>query len=170
MGWLNRSAKGNLEKIYTERIEAFSMEQIGSGSNAELYAEAFELNEFKFLKLYVIWNMNLSTKEGCEVTFKGQGKTLEMDSDTEEIDTEFSATLRKGLAQFDLDLEDELVEMIESEAVESVTIKLKKSTVEIPVNRPDLLKESLVIKEEPEPDNDVEVEFEELEDETEASE
>ncbi len=111
-----------------ERINAIQEEVIAFNDGFKLYSSLFELNEYKFLKFQLIGNLKVKTNEGCILTFKNTSHVEhKIDSDSTEIKTEFSSSLKIGTTEFDIDIDDVLLNWIQSNMISSLKIEIEKN-------------------------------------------
>jgi len=121
---LLRLMKRDVDNLMTEKIQRMHGTEIAGNDTAGLLIQFAELNGFKFLEFQVIAPLKVKTFKGCVVTIKGAKGSLEIESDTMEIDTDYSKSLGLGITEFDIDLEDELIDMIKNDILQSITIKV----------------------------------------------
>lgn len=140
--WLRKEA----DKLSNARINSFEGKPFASNGHSNICAKAFDLNKFKFLKIAVIGPLNVNTDEGCKVIFEINNKELpEIESDSTEIKTDFSATLGIGITEFDIDLSDELQDAILNSNTAAISISIKDGFVKFLVPDTTLLKAALEI-------------------------
>jgi len=147
MGLLTILANRDLDKIMTEKVDAFDGYLIGSNEEFNLYAEIFVINEFKFLKLSVVGPLKVESFDGCKLTFVAEKGELKMESDNMEIDTDYSKKLKIGITEFEVDLEDELFDMIENQNMKSAQVSIKKSNLEFQITNQNLLQTIIKVEE-----------------------
>jgi len=146
MNLLGIIADRDLDKIMTEKIDQFQGQIIGENEGFLLFAEIYAFNEFEYLKLRLLGPLKVQTFDGCQITFFSDQGELGMESDTMEIDTDYSKKLKVGITEFDFDLEDELIDVIENQKISSVQISIRKSKLDIPITNQNLLKSLMKIE------------------------
>lgn len=147
MGLLSIIADRDLDKIMTEKIDQFQGQIVGENEDFLLYAEILAINEFEFLKLRILGPLKIETFDGSQVTFTSEEGELAIESDTMEIGTDFSKTLKVGITEFDVDLEDELIDMIQNQNMMSVQISIKKANLGFQITNQKLLQAIINIEE-----------------------
>ena len=118
------------DKAATERINSFQGTPFASNDYSKIYANLYELNGYKFVNLKIIGPVEVVTLDGCKAKFELQdGQFMEVDSDSTEINTDFSMTLGSGITEFEIDLGDELLDYINSKNISAISFSFKNSFV-----------------------------------------
>ncbi len=139
-GLLRRKMEIDAEAFMVEKIKNFKGAVIGRGENSILCAEFREVDGFQFLGFKILSPLNIKVYQGCDIEFSGHGKTLKIESDSLEIETDFSKSYQLGITEFDIDLEDDLIQMIQEDKVQTIGIKFKKKSVVFSVSNLEYLK------------------------------
>lgn len=147
MGLLEIIANRDLDKLMTEKIDQFEGQVIAENEDFLLYAELLMLDEFKFLKFSVLGPLKTEVFEGCQLMFESEAGKFEVESDTMEISTDYSRKLKVGITEFDIDLDDELIDMIENQNMKSLQIVIKKSNLDFRITNQKLLQTFINIEE-----------------------
>lgn len=140
---LTHLANLDLDKMMKAKIESFQDKSIAANDRFELFCETREINGFHFLNIKLLGPFDIHTYDGCNLTFVSNMGSYELESDTMEIDTDFSASLNIGITEFDIDLEDELLKLIRNEVLESIRIQFKKESFSLTVHDQERLSQSL---------------------------
>jgi len=114
------------DKIMKEKLEAMDAAPLASNENSELHGELLDVNGFQFIGLKLVGPMKIESFQGCDLTFSGSFGEFEMESDSMEIKTGYSRGLKIGITEFDIDLDEELIDLINNKTIDSITIKVKK--------------------------------------------
>jgi hypothetical protein len=120
-----------VDKMMTEKIQNFEGEPVATSDTSGLYAALIDLNGFQFLNIKLVAPLNINTYNGCNVKFTSKSTDLEIESDTTEISTDFSSKLGIGITEFDLDLEEELISMIENDTITSISVQHERQVVHL---------------------------------------
>jgi hypothetical protein len=125
----------------TEKVKTFKGVSIAKNYNSQLYAEKLELAEYKFLTITIVGPFNVKTNMGYTVGFESDSGPIVIETDTMDIISDYSKKLELGITQFDIDLEDHVIEQI-------VNLQIKKIWIDIGDYKPlYLLEEPEVLKE-----------------------
>lgn len=133
MGIFSKVVNKGFDKMMVHKIESFEGTCIAENEDTKIYVELSDLDGFKFLNFSIIGAVNVKLFEGCTITFHSNNTSLEVESDSVEIITDFSPSLKKGITEFDIELEDQLIDLIKNETLTSISIQLKKKSFEFPV-------------------------------------
>lgn len=115
-------AERDYEKIVGEKLSDFKGVSVANNTVSELFANVFDLGEFKFLNFQLFSQVQVDTLKGAVVSFYGDELLKSIESDTQEIHTSFSRKLNIGLTEFDLDLDDELRNLINDQTIKRIEI------------------------------------------------
>lgn len=118
------------DRLVTLRINNYQGQIIANNGNDQLGALFVDLNGFAFLQFTVLSSTNVKTMNGCSVKFTGTSSELEIPSDTEEIESDFSHELSVGILDFDIDLEDDVLGFISEHEVNSIQFTFEKTKFE----------------------------------------
>lgn len=129
MAFFNSLINRQHDQIMTKEIQNMSGKIAARSDLSELRIAKNELNEFRFLEFKVLSKLNIKTYDGGVAVFKSDKRELSLESDTMEITTEFSRSLNLGITTFEVDLEDGLQSMIETETLQSIEFRFGKKRV-----------------------------------------
>ncbi len=130
----------------SEKMKAFRGILIAKNQYAELYAEKLELADFKFLSLTIVGPYDVKTSTGFTVGLTNDiGITTELETDTTEIISDYNKKLHLGITQFDIDLEDKIIEQILKDRIHKIWVDMgdEKSTFTIEDSK--ILKEIILV-------------------------
>lgn len=128
MGLLNIIASKDLENIMTEKINTFKGNPVATNEDFEVYFDVLFLDEFKFLNIKVLGPLNIETLDGCMLNFISDNNNLQIESDSMEIISDFSRKLNIGITEFDIDLDEDLITLIENDSINTILLTIKKNT------------------------------------------
>lgn len=138
-----------VDAIFTKKVNAFTGKCFAQNEDSEIYGELSEINGFKFLNFKILGPLNIHVYNGCKVMFESGSETVEIESDTLEIQTEYSKQLKIGITSFDIDLESSLEEQLRNKSIVKFDIIIDKKTLSFALNTAALI-EILDIVAEPE--------------------
>ena len=135
MSWLSRLARKEYDEVITEKINNFQGTPVAFSKVTEsiLYLEYISLGDFNFFKLLIIGKLNVETIKGSFVKFVSDQREIGLESDTLEISTGFSDTLKKGFTELEVDISDAIHEMIMTEDLKYIIIDFENARVEFTV-------------------------------------
>ena len=137
----------DLDITMSEKIDQLDGDPFALSDDAQLFAEIFVMDEFKFLRFKILGPLKTESLEGCQLLFVGDETALEMESDSIEIKTDYSRKMKIGITELDVDLDEELVDMIENKNIRSVQIVIKKSNLNFRISNQKLLQTIINIEE-----------------------
>ena len=137
----------DLDITMSEKIDQLDGDPFALSDDAQLFAEIFVMDEFKFLRFKILGPLKIESLEGCQLLFVGDETALEMESDSIEIKTDYSRKMKIGITELDVDLDEELVDVIENKNISSVQIVIKKSNLNFRITNQKLLQTIINIEE-----------------------
>ena len=111
----------------TEKIARFQGKSFAGNENSEVFGELLDVNGFKFLNIKLVGPFKTHVYKGCKVVFQAEGKNFEVDSDSLEINTDYSRKLSIGITTFDIDLDGELEAAIRQNSVKAMEVIIDRS-------------------------------------------
>ena len=114
------------DALVTNAINAIDYPPVATEGEHKLYCGFDEINGYEFLKCNVIGTLQFKTKRGCMVYFSNGEEEIEIESETQEFDTDFSDTLKLGATSFVIELEPKLRSWVENGELRSMRIKVGK--------------------------------------------
>lgn len=129
----------DLDITMSENIDQLDGDPFALSDDAQLFAEIFVMDEFKFLRFKILGPLKIESLEGCQLLFVSDEAELEMESDSIEIKTDYSRKMKIGITELDLDLDEDLADMIENKNINSLQIAIKKSKLNFRITNQKLL-------------------------------
>ena len=117
------------DKFLAEKIKQFECLEVGENENSFFGLEYTDLNGFKFLEFKLVCPIEFNTYKGCNVIFHTETEFLEIESDTKEIISTYSTNINLGISEFEIDLEEELINLILNEKINSIEIVYNKESI-----------------------------------------
>jgi hypothetical protein len=149
---LNYILEKDVDALFTKKINAFTGKCFAQNEDSEIYGELSEINGFKFLNFKILGPFYTHVYNGCKVIFENANETVEVESDTLEIHTDYSKQLKMGITSFDIDLESSLEEQMRNKSIVKFDIIIDKKTLSFVLDATALV-EILNIVAEPEDTN-----------------
>lgn len=102
-----------MDKV-TEQVQAFKAPTIGKGEAGTFHAGRSDANGYRFLQIVLSGSPKVKCVKGCSIEFESSKGTISCKSDTKDIESIYSNTLKKGLTAFEIFLDDELYKQLKS--------------------------------------------------------
>ena len=113
------------EKEATTKVQQFNEPVIGMSSDGTLHGKRTDANGYTFLEITLFGSPNVHSVKGCSLTFQGARGKISCKSDSKDIKSIYSDTLRKGITTFEIYLDDVLLESLRNR-VTSVEISFPR--------------------------------------------
>lgn len=118
---INRQLRKAEDKMYARDINNFKGNLIASGESGQLYASCYNSCGYLFMKLTIIGKFRAEMDE-LKVQFSSKSKQIEVETDHRDIRTDFSPSMGVGITHFDVLVEEELMEFIQSENLTTISV------------------------------------------------
>lgn len=119
---------------YTEnRISEIEGTQIAGNNSLGVWIEFNELAGYQFLELTMLSRTPIKTFKGIELSFLGGELEMFMDSDTKEIESDFSNVSNRWITHISFEVNDEDIDFIKKKEYEVVRITHKKTIIDFRV-------------------------------------
>ena len=126
----------DVDQAMTEKIRRYTETTFAASETTEVFASMQDVNGFKFLTITLAGPASVRTFKGCKVLFSGPAKQKELESDTVEIETDYSKKLSMGLTSFDIDLDGDLEQEIRNRAFEKLEVHIEKQVFSFTITDP----------------------------------
>ena len=126
MGWLSLFIEQEADALMRKKILAFRGMAVANRHPAALFAKQSSINGFDFLAFTLLAKLEVDVFKGCEVEIQAEGISLTVESDTQRILSDYSASIGYGLTEFEIDLEDDLRELLLTRDLQYVRIRFGK--------------------------------------------
>lgn len=123
-------ANQDYDKLVTTRINNYHGQIIANNGDNQLGVAYLDLNGFAFLQFTILSCTSVKTMKGCIVKLAARSNKKEIESDTEEIESDFSHELNIGICDFDIDLDDEVQGFIIDNELDTIQVSFDKNTFE----------------------------------------
>ena len=119
-------ANKDYDKIVTGRIRTYAGKIISKNETDQLGVNLIDLNGFAFLQFTILSKSSVKTIKGGVVKFASNEQVIEVPTDTEEIESDFSHEMNIGIFDFDIDLEDDILDFIKQNVITSLKFSFEK--------------------------------------------
>ncbi|MEM7160881.1 MAG: hypothetical protein AAF487_00440 [Bacteroidota bacterium] len=117
------------DKIVTEAIQKIDFDPIAEEGEFKFYCGSDITGGYRFLNCNIVGPFQVRTKNSCKVCFSDGHEEIEIDSETVEINTDYSDTLGIGVTAFVVEIESKLLAWIENSMVKEIRITFKKESL-----------------------------------------
>ncbi len=125
-----RAMQRNHVDTYTENlIQNVKGEKIAASEFGQLFVTNQHLNGYDFLNVSLISAINIKSTKGCILVFEEKGKETIIQSDTLEIESDFSNVSNRYLTKMSFILDYANKKMIEEKRYEKVKLVFKKKSL-----------------------------------------
>lgn len=107
-------------------IENFKAPSFAKGDVGTLHGVRSDADGYKFLRIALFGSPKVKVVKGCTLEFKNNsGDTVTCSSDTKDIESVYSDKLKKGITEFEIYLDDEVLRSFKK-PMNTVTITFPK--------------------------------------------
>lgn len=126
------NAKRDLEKLIRPKVENYNEPSFANGEVGTLYGKRTDANGYKFLRIHLYGSPEIKVFKGCKAIFEGSqldqnNVTFTLNSDTKEIESYYSTSLRKGITEIEFYLTDPDLNYLMQHTFDTVTLDFGKS-------------------------------------------
>ncbi|QCE40086.1 hypothetical protein [Psychroserpens sp. NJDZ02] len=124
----NKEDHALINANYIETILKHSEDQpLGVGDQNVIYAGYNELGGYYYLQTYIVGKLNTKTKTGATLLVEGDGYSLNLKSDMDEIESDPIDIFKGNSTRIDFEIEKDTVEKIKRSTIKSITLNFKKN-------------------------------------------
>lgn len=102
--------------------------KFAQSSSNEIYMDIVELAGYYYVKTIIIGSFHIKTWKGAELLILGKDFELNLASDMQEIESDFSNVSNKSITQVDFVIEEQDIHKIDRSVIEKITVSSKKKT------------------------------------------
>ncbi len=123
----------NTKSASNDTIEAIIRDvennPFGVAQSNVLYAGLNELGGYYFFQTVIVGQLNVKSKTGASLLFKGDHFELKLNSDMPEFESESSDIKGRSITKIDFEIDEEDVKNLENAKLSSIQIKVKKQDI-----------------------------------------
>lgn len=126
--WLGKTVTADYDrqlKIQIDIMEEAANEVVFWNEQASVYMRPTQLNDYHYLSAVVVGNFNINTTEGLKITIFTADSSFSVNSESSQLKSEYSENLQSGLTTFDLDLDQTIIDFIQSNEITSIRFETK---------------------------------------------
>jgi hypothetical protein len=121
-----KDIKNDLEAVRGPQIENYNIPSFGTGEFGTLHGGRSDTNGYKFLTVHLFGSPKLKVVKGCTVTFDGPEGSFTVKSDTKDIESFYSGKMKKGVTEFELFLDKDILAELKK-PIDKMTLDFGKS-------------------------------------------
>ena len=112
---------------FTEnKINNIKSEKVGESREGQLFISFQELNGYHFMNAVLLSHKNIKTLRGATLIFYSDVQTLEIQSDTQEIESDFSNVSNRWMTQIVFNVDKNEINRINQKTYTKIYFKFKK--------------------------------------------
>jgi len=131
-----QAALGNVRAMEKLHVDTYTEDIIikvegtrfASSELNEIYMDVVELAGYYYVKTIVLGSFHIKTWKGATLLIKGRDFELNLVSDMQEIESDFSNVSNRSVTQIDFVIEEQDIDKIEKSRIDNITISSKKKT------------------------------------------
>lgn len=131
-----QAALGNVRAMEKLHVDTYTEDIIikvegtrfASSELNEIYMDVVELAGYYYVKTIVLGSFHIKTWKGATLLIKGRNFELNLVSDMQEIESDFSNVSNRSVTQIDFVIEEQDIDKIEKSRIDNITISSKKKT------------------------------------------
>ena len=133
LGLFKKKATGNeFKELKGIQIGESEGVKIAEGETASMYALIDQIEEYRYLKLVLAGSDKLKTFDGADMMLTGES-SLSLESDTQEIKSDFSYEKNVGLTEIDFELENDLEDKLKILNPKGIVLKIKSKELKLSI-------------------------------------
>ncbi len=94
----------------------------------EIYMDVVDLAGYYYVKTIILGSFHIKTWKGANLLITGENFELNLVSDMQEIESDFSNVSNRSVTQIDFIIEENDINKIEKSKIDTITISSKKKT------------------------------------------
>jgi hypothetical protein len=112
-----------------ENIKTVGIHKYAESKYGDLYLRVNELGGFLMVETIIISATNLKSKKGSALTFVKETEVLELTSDENKIESDFSNSLKKSITKIDYNISAEEADTFQKEKYDEVYFKINGNEI-----------------------------------------
>ncbi len=121
--------RDDFDKILKKKIKRISGTLVISKPGSQIFMTSLELNNHNYISVKITGVLNIATTKGCHLKFVGKQKEFIMNSDSKIIVGEYGNREKIGLTRFDINLNDDFVEFVNSNTIKRVLLEIHNGKI-----------------------------------------
>lgn len=129
----NSKDKNNLDHFIEEIIKSIEQKPFASSDQNVCYLATNELAGYYFLQTIIVGKFKIKTFNGAQLTVKGEGFKLELESDMKELVSDLYAVPKSYVTRIDFIINKKDVPKIDKSKIYSLLLSAKKQNIEFSI-------------------------------------
>ena len=109
-----------------DRIKNVKGNKIAESEYGQIWANFQDLGGFDFLNISIISGTNINSKNGCKLILSNSNDNLEIDSDNEKVESDFSNVSNRYLTKLSFIVTKENIKSINNNEFDNIELRYKK--------------------------------------------
>ena len=126
LGGIDTSEKNHVDTFTEGNIISVKGEKIAKSNNGGIWIEFQDLSSYHFMNITVIGNKKIKTLDGCKLSFNIKIDNFILNSDTKEIESDFSNISNRYITSVSFDITNINIDFITNKATDFVELIVKK--------------------------------------------
>ncbi len=126
LGGVDTSEKNHVDTFTENKMNTVKGEKIATSDNGGIWIEFQELASYTFMNIIVIGNKKIKTIDGCQLNFILKNDNFLLDSDTKEIESDFSNVSNRYITAVSFDITNLNIEFITNKEADFIEFIFKK--------------------------------------------
>lgn len=126
LGNLKAMQRLHVDTFFEERMNNVRGEKIAESGDGQLYTHFGELNGYLFMDAVIFSRTNIKTLKGATFTFDGKDTDLVLNSDTKEIESDYSNVSDRFMTNVTFYIDEKELDLIKKRNFDTVRITFKK--------------------------------------------
>ena len=118
--------KTHLENVTEDIINTIEDKAFAISQQNVMYANTKELGGYYYLIVIVVGTFKIKTKKGGTLSISGKDFELELKTDMDEFESEYSNIPNRNITRIDFQIEEEDISKIDKLLIDSLLLKAKK--------------------------------------------
>lgn len=133
LGNQNSKDKNNLDHFIEEITKSIEQKPFASSDQNVCYLATNELAGYYFLQTIIVGKFKIKTFNGAQLTVKGEGFKLELESDMKELVSDLYAVPKSYVTRIDFIMNKKDVPKIDKSKIHSLLLTAKKQNIEFSI-------------------------------------
>lgn len=129
----NSKDKTNLDNFIQEITKTIEQKPFASSDQNVCYLATNELAGYYFLQTIIVGKFKIKTFNGAQLTVKGEGFKLELESDMKELVSDLYAVPKSYVTRIDFIMNKKDVPKIDKSKIHSLLLTAKKQNIEFSI-------------------------------------
>ena len=129
----NSKDKTNLDNFIEEITKTIEQKPFASSDQNVCYLATNELAGYYFLQTIIVGKFKIKTFNGAQLTVKGEGFKLELESDMKELVSDLYAVPKSYVTRIDFIMNKKDVPKIDKSKIHSLLLTAKKQNIEFSI-------------------------------------